>query len=76
MSLAAIDEAMHAIEAEIRQVHGIRSMLTTAGGGFLGGVNQGNVFLRIAPSEERKFSISRFLRGLAHLDPGAAFRDN
>jgi HAE1 family hydrophobic/amphiphilic exporter-1 len=76
MSLSAIDEAMHAIEAEIRQVHGIRSMLTTAGGGFLGGVNQGNIFLRIAPSEERKFSVSRFLRGLAHLDPAAAFRDN
>ncbi len=76
MSLAAIDEAMRAIEGEIRQVRGIRSVLTTAGGGFLGGVNQGNVFLRITPSEERKFSISRFLRGLAHLDPGAAFRGN
>jgi HAE1 family hydrophobic/amphiphilic exporter-1 len=76
MSLAAIDEAMRALEAEIRQVHGVRSMLSTAGGGFLGGVNQGNVFLRIAPSEERKFSLARFARGLAHLDPGAAFRDN
>ncbi|HEX4498453.1 MAG TPA: efflux RND transporter permease subunit [Thermoanaerobaculia bacterium] len=76
MSLAAIDEAMRALEAEIRQVHGVRSMLATAGGGFLGGVNQGNVFLRIAPSEERKFSLARFARGLIHLDPGAAFRDN
>jgi hydrophobic/amphiphilic exporter-1 (mainly G- bacteria), HAE1 family len=76
MSLAAIDEAMRALEAEIRQVHGVRSMLSTAGGGFLGGVNQGNVFLRIAPSEERKFSLARLARGLVHLDPGAAFRDN
>ena len=75
-SLAGIDEAMRAIEAEIRQVHGIRSVLATAGGGFLGGVNQGNVFVRLVPSEERKFSITRFFRGLAHLDPGAAFRDN
>jgi HAE1 family hydrophobic/amphiphilic exporter-1 len=75
-SLAGIDEAMRAIEAEIRQVHGIRSVLATAGGGFLGGVNQGNVFVRMVPSEERKFSITRFFRGLAHLDPGAAFRDN
>jgi HAE1 family hydrophobic/amphiphilic exporter-1 len=75
-SLAGIDEAMRAIEAEIRQVHGIRSVLATAGGGFLGGVNQGNVFVRLVPSEERKFSLTRFFRGLAHLDPAAAFRDN
>jgi HAE1 family hydrophobic/amphiphilic exporter-1 len=75
-SLAGMDEAMQALEAEVRQVHGIRSVLATAGGGFLGGVNQGNVFVRMVPSEERKFSITRFFRGLAHLDPGAAFRDN
>lgn len=75
-SLAGIDEAMRAIEAELRQVHGIRDVLATAGGGFLSGVNQGSVFVRITPSEERKFSISRFLNGLVHLDPGAAFRDN
>jgi len=75
-SLAGIDEAMRAIEAELRQVHGIRSILATAGGGFLSGVNQGNVFVRLVPSEQRKFSLTRFFAGLAHLDPGAAFRDN
>jgi hydrophobic/amphiphilic exporter-1 (mainly G- bacteria), HAE1 family len=76
VSLAGIDEAMRSIEADLRQVRGIRSMLATAGGGFLGGVNQGNVFVRIAPSEERKFSLSRLLGGLVRLDPGAAFRGN
>jgi HAE1 family hydrophobic/amphiphilic exporter-1 len=76
MSLAAIDEAMRAIETDVRKVHGVRSVLATAGGGFLGGVNQGNVFVRIASSEERKFSVSRFFSGLIRLDPGAAFRDN
>ncbi len=75
-SLSGMDEAMRALEAEVRQVHGIRSVLATAGGGFLGGVNQGNVFVRMVPSGERKFSITRFFGGLAHLDPGAAFRDN
>src|SRR4051812_5136158 len=75
-SLAGIDEAMRAIEADLKQVHGIRSVLATAGGGFLGGVNQGNVFVRVVPSEERKFSVSRFLKGLVRLDPAAAFRDN
>ncbi|HEY0512229.1 MAG TPA: efflux RND transporter permease subunit [Thermoanaerobaculia bacterium] len=76
MSLAGIDEAMRAIEAELHQVHGIRSVLATAGGGFLGGVNQGYVFVRMVPSAERKFSVGRFLGGLIRLDPGAAFRDN
>ena len=75
-SLAGIDEAMRAIEAQLRQVHGIRTVLATAGGGFLGGVNQGNVFVRIAPHEERKFSIGRLLRSTLHLRPWDAFRGN
>ena len=75
-SLAGIDEAMRAIEAELRQTRGVRTVLATAGGGFLGGVNQGTVFVRIAPHEERKFSVSRFLNSLIHLRPLAAFRGN
>jgi HAE1 family hydrophobic/amphiphilic exporter-1 len=75
-NLAAMDEAMRAVEAEIRAVPAVRTVLVSAGGGFLGGINQGNAFVRIAPHEERKLSISRFLVALAHLDPGAAFRGN
>ncbi|HEV8579698.1 MAG TPA: efflux RND transporter permease subunit [Thermoanaerobaculia bacterium] len=75
-SLAGVDEAMRAIEAELRQVPGIRTVLATAGGGFLGGVNQGRFFIRIAPHEERKFSVPRFLKGLARLRPLDAFRGN
>lgn len=75
-SLAGVDEAMRAVEAELRQVKGIRTMLANAGGGFLGGVNQGRVFVRIAPHEERKLSISRFFKSLIRLDPAAAFRGN
>ncbi len=76
MSLAGIDEAMRSIEADLHQVRGIRNVLATAGGGFLGGVNQGYVFVRMVPGDERKFSVSRFLRGLFTLDPGLAFRGN
>jgi HAE1 family hydrophobic/amphiphilic exporter-1 len=75
-NLAAMDEAMRAVEAEIRAVPAVRTVLVSAGGGFLGGINQGNAFVRIAPHEERKLSITRFLVALAHLDPGAAFRGN
>jgi len=75
-SLAGIDEAMRAVEAQLRQVRGIRTILATAGGGFLGGVNQGNVFVRIAPHEERKFSIGRLLSSTLRLRPWDAFRGN
>lgn len=75
-SLAGIDEAMRAIEAQLHQVRGIRTVLATAGGGFIGGVNQGNVFVRIAPHEERKFSIPRFFGSLIRLRPLSAFRGN
>ncbi|HEX7185113.1 MAG TPA: efflux RND transporter permease subunit [Thermoanaerobaculia bacterium] len=75
-SMAAMDEAMRAVEAELRQVRGVEMVLANVGGGFLGGVNQGGAYVRIAPHEERKLSVSRFFRSLAKLDPGAAFRGN
>ena len=73
-SLAAMDEVMRAIEKEVQAVPEVREVLVTAGGGFLGGVNQGSGFVRIAPHEERQFSFGRFFRGLFHGDPGLAFR--
>jgi HAE1 family hydrophobic/amphiphilic exporter-1 len=75
-SLAAMDEAMRAVEAEIRSLPSVRTGLISAGGGFLGGVNQGNGYVRIAPHEERKLSVPRFLRSLLRLHPAAAFRGN
>ncbi|HEV7509975.1 MAG TPA: efflux RND transporter permease subunit [Thermoanaerobaculia bacterium] len=75
-SLAGIAEAMTAVEKELRTAHGVRSVIVTAGGGFLGGVNQGYAFVRLVPQEERRFSIPRFFKGLLHFDPAAAFRDN
>ncbi len=75
-SLGAMNEAMRAIEAELRQIPAIRTMLAGAGGGFTGGVNQGDIFIRIAPHEERRPSVSRFLSGLVRLDPMSAFEGN
>ena len=75
-SLAGIDEAMRAVEAEIRSTPGVETVLVTVGGGFLGGINQGRAFVRIAPHEERKLSITRFLKSLVRLEPLAAFRGN
>ena len=75
-SLAAMNDSMQKIEADLRAIPGVQTVLASVGSGFLGGVNRGDVFIRIAPHEERKFSIPRFLKGLVRLDPGAAFRGN
>ncbi|MCC6672197.1 MAG: efflux RND transporter permease subunit [Planctomycetes bacterium] len=75
-SLAAMDQAMLAVEDELRQVPGIRLLLTSVGGSFLGGVNQGSVYVRIAPHAERLFSPGRLWDALLAGDPLAAFRDN
>lgn len=75
-SLAAMDEIMRAVEAELRAVPGVQFVLATAGGGFLGDVNEGRAYVRLAPHAERVFTPERFLRGLVAGDPGAAFRGN
>jgi HAE1 family hydrophobic/amphiphilic exporter-1 len=75
-SLRAMDEAMRAVEAEIKAVRGVRSVLTSGGGGFVGGVNQGEVFVRIAPHEERVFGFGRILHELASGTPWRAFYGN
>jgi len=75
-SLAAMDEMMNKVVAELRATPGVRLVLATAGGGFLGGVNQGSVYVRIAPHEERTLSPGRIVSELVHLRPLAAFRGN
>jgi HAE1 family hydrophobic/amphiphilic exporter-1 len=75
-SLASMDTVMRRVEAEIAGVNGVRTVLSTAGGSFLGQVNQGTAFVRIAPHEERLFSLPRFFRELLHGHPGRAFEGN
>nr|MDP9121672.1 efflux RND transporter permease subunit [Acidobacteriota bacterium] len=75
-SFAAINARMLAVEAELGRTRGVRTVLSQAGSGFLGNVNQGYAFVRLVPSDERVFSVGRFCRGLLHLRPDAAFRGN
>jgi HAE1 family hydrophobic/amphiphilic exporter-1 len=74
--MAAMDDIMRAIEADVRSVPGVRTVLSSVGGGFAGAVNEGQGYIRIAPHEERVFSIARLVTGLLSLDPLAAFRGN
>jgi HAE1 family hydrophobic/amphiphilic exporter-1 len=75
-SVAAMDDAMRSIERELRQVRGIRTVLTTIAGGPFSTVNEAQVFVAIEPHDARVLSITRLIKGIATLDPLSAFRDN
>src|SRR3989454_8635011 len=75
-NLAAMNDAMLQVEKDLLATPGVRLIVATAGGGFVGGVNQGSVYVRIAPHEERKFSLSRLWTSIKAGHPLAAFRGN
>jgi HAE1 family hydrophobic/amphiphilic exporter-1 len=75
-SLPAMGDALNAVEREIRSIPGVKLVLASVGGGFLGGVNQGEFYVRLTPHEERIFGWGRFFSGLARLDPLSAFANN
>jgi HAE1 family hydrophobic/amphiphilic exporter-1 len=75
-SLAAMDDAMRAIENDLLRTPGVRLVLSNAGGSFLGGVNQGGAYVRIAPHEERTLSITRLWESLKRGHPLEAFQGN
>ncbi len=75
--MPAMDEAMRAIEhGGAPRCRACRPCSSRAGGGFLGRINQGGVYVRMAPHEERTFGLGRLWRGTLHGDPMAAFRGN
>jgi HAE1 family hydrophobic/amphiphilic exporter-1 len=71
-----MDQVMHEVEARLRQIPEVRSALTTVGGGWLSGVASGDVYVRIPPHEERRFSLGRLWHALLDGEPLAAFRGN
>jgi HAE1 family hydrophobic/amphiphilic exporter-1 len=75
-NLAAMNETMQAVEQELLSTPGVRVVLASAGGSFLGGLNQGDAYVRIAPHEERTVSLSRIWRELINGTPLHAFRGN
>ncbi len=75
-NITAMNEAVQAVEQEVMKTPGVRMVLSSAGGGFLGGVNQGDLYVRIAPHEERTLSISRIWRETLNGNPLNAFKGN
>ena len=75
-SLPAMDQLVRRIDGELRRVPGVRLVLATSGGSFLGAVNEARLYVGLVPHEARVFSLGRLARELLRGDPGAAFRGN
>lgn len=75
-SLAVMNQTMEAIEKQILETPGVRLVLSNVGGGFVGGVNQGGAYVRIAPHAERTFSLGRLWTETRKGNPFKAFRGN
>ena len=75
-SVQAMDEVMHAIDADLRAVPGVELVLTQTAGSFLGQSNTGQVYVRIASHETRKLSIGRLWNETWAGHPGKAFEGN
>jgi len=75
-SITAMDDVMRKAENDIRTIPGVRLLLTSSGGSFLGSVSQSRNYVRIVPHEDRKFSLTRLLKSIVTLHPLDAFRHN
>ncbi len=75
-SLVSIRETIDRVEAQLAEVEGIRTVLTTAGGRGFGDVNRAEIYIALQPSDDRTFSMGRLGQALIAGDPGAAFRGN
>ena len=75
-NLAVMNEGMQAIEKEVLATPGVDFILTNVGGSFLGGVNQGGMYVRIKPHEDRTLSLTRIWRETKKGNPLNAFRGN
>lgn len=75
-NLPSMNEGILAIEKEILATPGVTLVLSSVGGGFIGGVNQGGAYVRIAPHEERTLSLGRIWRETKKGNPLNAFKGN
>ena len=75
-NIDAMNDAVLAVEKDLLSTPGVRLILSSSGGSFLGAVNSASVYVRIAPHEERVFSLTRVWNAIRAGHPLAAFRGN
>lgn len=80
-SLMAMNEALQAVEADLKTLPEIKLMLAAIGGGGggnsgFGSVNSANIYIRLAPHEERTINFNKFWAALKRGQPRDVFRGN
>ena len=75
-SLSSSNAVMRRAEQVLSETPGVEIVLATVGTRGFGGVNRGEIFVRLVNADERTFSFGRLWRGLFRGDPGEAFRGN
>jgi hydrophobic/amphiphilic exporter-1 (mainly G- bacteria), HAE1 family len=75
-NIDAMNDTMQSIEKDLLSTPGVRLILSSSGGSFLGAVNQAGVYVRIAPHEERVFSLTKLWESIKAGHPLAAWRGN
>jgi len=76
MSMAAMDEVVTKMEADVASIPGVTLVQGSVGGSFLGSLNSGELYVRIEPHDVRYFSIGRFFKNLFKGEPGKTFEGN
>ena len=76
ISFAAFDRAMRQVEDRVNQHPAVLTTLSSNGGSFLGQVNRGEMYVRIAPHETRYFSFARLWKETRNGTPLNAFKGN
>lgn len=76
ISLEPMNEIMLMVEKDLMETPGVKIVLSSTGGGFLGGVGQGRAYVRIEPHEVRTFSVTRLWEAIKKGSPSDAFRGN
>jgi HAE1 family hydrophobic/amphiphilic exporter-1 len=75
-SLTSMDDALRPVERELHDIPGVEMVLTTVGTRGFGGVNRGELYVRLADIGTRSFSLGRLWRNLLAGKPGATFEGN
>ena len=75
-NIEALNESMLEIEKDLLSTPGVRLIQSSAGGSFLGAVNQASIYVRIAPHDERVFSLTKLWSSIKAGHPLAAWRGN
>ncbi|MDX1951577.1 MAG: efflux RND transporter permease subunit [Verrucomicrobiota bacterium] len=76
-SLATMNDTIQVLEADLRELSAIKLLLARVGGGGpSGSPNNSRFYVKMAPHDERIFSLRRLWTEIKRGEPMAAFRNN